>query len=636
MSRFSRVVFLLLVGATFSAFFVAQELKSRPPVVKVTRVTPFFSPDGDGRRDTSEISVVVKNPDEVTIAILDSEGERVRRLASNVSARRFRPVRVSWDGRDDAGRRLPDGRYRVRVGLRRQGRSVVSSKVIRLDTTPPSPVVERVDPDSRILSPRGGPVALRVTRAGRGRPRLSVWRTDVEPARRVARLRANHDGTAAWDPTPEGGAAPEGVYLVEATGVDRAGNVGSSASDLPRLPAEVAGSPGITIRSLAVQSPVTPARSGRPVTFLVDSRRRPYRWSTRRLGRSRPGRRGVSRAGRARLTLRAPRGGSAVHLLELRSGRHRVRVPFLVQSEERADLLVVVPAITWLGRRRGDESGDGLPDTLEAGGPVRWPRPFAAVQGLPEGFADEVAPLLVALDRAGVDYDVTSDLALARGEGPLLEGHDGVLLAGSLRWVPRPLALRLRRYVSSGGSIAAFGAESMRRGVTVRPNTLTQPTQPVRRDPFGTRLRPLGPLGGARGAPAVLEPLAEDPRLGLLEGSDGVLTGFTRGEEGRVPDRPNVRLLAALGRSPSEGDESAAAEEELPIPGEDAAGEEASRESEPLPVLAATRVGQGLFIRIGLPEWSQRVMTDDEVEQINRNIVDLLRGIRPRLRSTRR
>ena len=621
MPRFSRVVFLLLVGATFSAFFVAQELKSRPPVVKVTRVTQFFSPDGDGRRDVNRISVVVKDPDEVTIAVLDADGERVRRLASNVAARRFRPVRVRWDGRDDAGRRLPDGLYRLRIGLRRQGRSVVSSKTIRLDTTAPEPVVQRVDARVRVISPRGGPVALRVRRAGRGRARLSVWRTDTEPARRVARLRADRDGAAEWDPTPTGGAAPEGVYLVEATGVDRAGNVGSSAPDLPRLPDEVAGSPGVTVRSLAAQAPVVPARSDGTVTFLVDSRQRPYRWSTRRLGRSRVGRRGVSRAGRPRLAIRAPAGRSAVHLLELRSGRRRARVPFLVQGADRADLLVVLPAISWLGRARGDDDGDGLPDTLERGGPVRWPRPVPAEQGLPAGFADEVAPLLVALDRAGVRYDLTTDLALARGEGPLLDGHEGVLLPGSLRWISRPLALRLRRYVNSGGRVGAIGTESMRRGVTVRAATLTRPTQPVRRDPFGTTFRPVAPLRGADDGPGVLEPLAEDPELGLLEGSDGVLGGFTRGEEGRAPERPGTRLLAALGQPPAESDPVAEGEEPL---------------REPLPMLAATRIGRGLVIRVGLPEWSQRVIADPEVEQVNRNIFDLLRGVRPRLRSSRR
>jgi hypothetical protein len=162
----------------------------------------------------------------------------------------------------------------------------------------------------------------------------------------------------------------------------------------------------------------------------------------------------------------------------------------------------------------------------------------------------------------------------------------------------------------------------MRRGVAVGPDALTRPTQPVPRDPFGTRLRPLGPLGAQAGAPGVLEPLAEDPALGLLEGSDGVLGGFTQGEEGRPPDRPGTRLLAALGRPP-------AAPEEVE-------GDEPAPEPEPLPVVAATRIGKGLVIRVGLPEWSQRVVADPEVEQINRNLVDLLRGVRPRLRSSRR
>jgi hypothetical protein len=79
--------------------------------------------------------------------------------------------------------------------------------------------------------------------------------------------------------------------------------------------------------------------------------------------------------------------------------------------------------------------------------------------------------------------------------------------------------------------------------------------------------------------------------------------------------------LAALGRPPAAGE---APDADDPV------------DDQPLPVLAATRIGEGLVIRVGLPEWSQRVVTDPEVAQINRNIVDLLRGVRPRLRSSRR
>lgn len=617
MTRFARVVFVLLVAATFSAFFVAQELKSRPPVIEVTRITEHFSPNGDGRRDVNEISVVVKEGDEVTIGIVDADGDRVRRLASNMEARPYQPVRVEWDGRTDAGRRAPDGIYRLRVGLRRQGRSVIVQRAIDLDTTPPRPLV-RVDEEQAIISPRGGPVDVRVRGAGRRAPRLSVWRTDVVPARRVTTLRGDRRGTAQWDPTPSGGAAEPGVYLVEASTRDRAGNVGSSAPGLPVLPDEVRGRPGVTIRALAAQPPLSAQPAGESIGFLVDARQRPYRWSTRRLGRPRPGRRGSSATGEPRLSVPAPGGGTGAYLLELRSGPHRTRVPFAVDDTADEPLLVVLPAITWLGRDRVDDDGDGLPDTLEGLGPVRWPRPLVGEEGLPAGFADGVAPLLVALDRAGVAYDVTTDLALARGEGPRLTGHDGVMLAGSLRWITRRLAVQLRRYVLRGGRIASYGVESMRRGVTITDERLEQSTQPSRRDPLGTVLEPVRRMTRAA-APTVLEPLEEQPELGLLEGSDGVLEGFTVVEESRRPSGLRTRLLTALAQPLTDAE------------AEEQAGGEPVRE--PLPALALTRFGRGLVIRVGLPQWGRRLVVDEEVEQINRNIIDLLRGVRPRVRA---
>ena len=46
-------------------------------------------------------------------------------------------------------------------------------------------------------------------------------------------------------------------------------------------------------------------------------------------------------------------------------------MPFAVQSEERANVLVVLPVITWLGTDRSTTTVDGLPNTLADGGPVR-------------------------------------------------------------------------------------------------------------------------------------------------------------------------------------------------------------------------------------------------------------------------
>ncbi len=74
---------------------------------------------------------------------------------------------------------------------------------------------------------------------------------------------------------------------------DRSGNVGTAPAVLPPVPGQVRGKPGITVRQITAQPPVEPVRAGERVQFFVDSRRRPYRWSVRRVGASRPIRRGT-------------------------------------------------------------------------------------------------------------------------------------------------------------------------------------------------------------------------------------------------------------------------------------------------------------------------------------------------------
>ena len=81
MSQLARVVFALLVAATFGAFFVAQRLKSAESVAEYTKVKRFFSPNGDGRRDVARITFKVKEADELTATIVNRDGDRVRRLA---------------------------------------------------------------------------------------------------------------------------------------------------------------------------------------------------------------------------------------------------------------------------------------------------------------------------------------------------------------------------------------------------------------------------------------------------------------------------------------------------------------------------------------------------------------------------
>jgi FlgD Ig-like domain len=621
----ARAVFVLLVGATFSAFFVAQRLKSTPPVVDVGRLTKFFSPNGDGRRDVNEISFTVKEADDVTVSVVDADGSQVRRLATGVAAKRFRPVVLSWDGRTDSGTAASDGLYRLRFALRRQGRSVVVQRAIDLDTTAPRPVIVSVKPP--IAGPQPGAFEIRVRGAGRRLPpQFRVLRTDVSPEREVARFSGRKGSRrAVWGGQVDGAPAPPGTYIVVPFVEDRSGNVGSAPAALPPEPGTVPGKPGITVRQLNAQPPLEPVRAGARVEFAVDSRRRSYRWRVRRVGAPRAVKKGSAKPGEP-LVMRAPEGISGAFLLELRSGRYSTSVPFLVQSAKRARLLVVVPAITWLGLDRVDDDGDGLPNTLTNGGPVKWPRVIVGDGGLPAEFAAQTAPLLVFLDRARIRYDLTTDIALSDSRDPRATDREGVVLAGSERWVPRDLARRLRRYTADGGRLASFGTETLRRGVQVGSNRLRRPTQATPGDPFGARLDPFRRARTAAGGGEVLPltPLADDPALKLLTGSDGTLAGFRTLEESRArPESSRAKLLVGLGQDVTDAERAdAEAKGELP------------REAEP--ALTATRLGKGLVIRIGLPDWPVRTRSDPEVAQITRNIIDILRRVEPRIRSAER
>jgi hypothetical protein len=363
----------------------------------------------------------------------------------------------------------------------------------------------------------------------------------------------------------------------------------------------VPGRPGITVRGIAAQPPVRPVTAGTRAELFVDARHRPYRWALRRLGARRPVARGRGAADRARLAVRVPPGPSGVYLVSLRAGRFSTTAPVLVQSTRRSKVLVVVPAISWLGTDPVDDPPfDGVPNTLTDGGPVHWPR---VASGLAPGFHRQVAPLLKFLDRRHVLYDLTSDLDLALGGNPRATDRPGVLLAGSEQWVPRELAQRLRRYVLDGGRVAELGTGSLRRTVTLRTEAggaageLVRPTQPSADDAFGARLTARTTRG-----PATLTATAGNPNYGLLTGIVE-LPGFSSFEES-APPQPPARLLVGVGQQVSGR-----------------------------PAITAVQLGKGLVLRVGVSAWA-RGLFNPPVAQVTLNVFDLLRGATPRIRTT--
>jgi hypothetical protein len=491
------IVFALLVAATVAAFFVTTRLKRSTPIVEELTFARYLSPNGDGRHDFVDIGFQIKKSDEVTLSILSAAGDEIRVLARDrqLSAGRHR---FRWYGRTEAGTVAPDGVYKLRVGLRKQGRSVTPRQKLFVDTTPPHPVVRYVTPAS--ISPDGAgtnnSARLRFNGPVRNQPFLFVYRTDVRKPRLVAR-RVGKPGSAelSWDGLVglqrRHRPAPTGNYALVAQVQDAAGNRSSSA--LPATRGLVEGHPGLIVRYLGAVAPIGAARAGKPTAFRVQSDGRRYKWLIRRLGSSHVVAHGSS--GAHTLQVRAPRGRSGVFLLDLRSGRHRYQCPFAVQAQKRRPVLLLLPSTDWQANNPPDANGDGFSDLLPEDRAVQIHRPFAG-SGLPAGFTVREVPLLLYLDRAGLQYDVSSDLAVERGHSSLSRRYRGILFAGPPRFFGTRTGAAVRSYLRLGGRVAWLGTGGFTEPAhTTHTELETAGGGDAGRNLFGERLRPQ-PGGG--------------------------------------------------------------------------------------------------------------------------------------------
>jgi flagellar hook assembly protein FlgD len=574
LSRLTAGVFAVLVIATFGAFFVAQRLKNAPPVLGQIGVRGVFSPNGDGRFDVTRLTFRVKETDDVSVSVLNADGDEVRELLGGRHVAKGTLVRLKWNGRTDDGARAPDGRYRYRITLQHEGRSVLLASSVRLDTTPPRPRVTSIGPRHEFgpeLMPNGGDAVVHLDTPGH-RPVVRLFKTAPGPTRLV-RQEELADGAKVWTwdgKTASGRPVSPGTYVVAIETRDVAGNRGLSPPLNRRgLPAtsygaKLPGHGGITVRYLGVRPPNVATPAGDPVEFFVDARRKPWTWSVRRVGSgaATPSRRKTS----ARVRLHAPGRQSGVYLMQVRTATHSTSVPFAVQSAKRHRVLVVLPVMTWQGRNALDDDGDGLPNLLDDGVGAKLFRVYTG-DGLPAGFATRDAPLLAWLDRNGHRYDITTDVALAANRGPRLEDHRGVILTSDARWLPRALQQRLRRYVRGGGRVASFGVDSLRRQVSLTGRgRMVDPTPPATTDVFGARLRPLVRL------PKPTNLVTANDDIDFFLGTAGAFGPFSLVQEAELS--ANEAEASAVTEDPQTG----------------------------RPVVAAQREGKGLVIRFGAPE----------------------------------
>ncbi len=578
--------FVALAIATVGAFFLVQSLKVSTPLIaglpapSPSRINPVSGGTCLIRRGKQHrlqptdfrrmrISFLLLNrADDVTVQMVDGSGRVVDTIAHAVPMSINRRRAFTWDGHLADGQVAPTGTYYVQVSLIHQKRTVqiASQNTGALEAvhvenrpTPIHVVAVRSDGVQPAVYPTrsGRSVSIRFTVVGSQRPTIRVYRTDVPGgASLVDTFRATTLRTAFWNGTVRGGGpAPQGTYLVALSARDRACALSTFPTRIPPSPGATPHA-GVTVSYLAASPPVTPIVPGAVTSVAVDAGGHAYRWTLSRAGGAGALASGDSSA--ATLRLRMPAGGGGLYVLSLRSGTHRTAVPLVAGVSAAGGsgsggsgssssgssgvghrrVLVVLPALTWQGENAVDDSGDGVPDTLDAGTPIALVRPF--LQGLPSDFPAE-AGVLAYLRASHLHFSLTTDLGLIDGGATLLSHYSGIVLAGTERWLPATTGSALNTWVEQGGHVLSLGIGALQRTVTVSGREALDPSGPHSVDALLARPLAVRPTGGS-----LL--LVDRNRQGLFSGTAQELTGFRR-FQAFGPVQAPARLLTSAGVS---------------------------------------------------------------------------------------
>ncbi len=589
MKRLRVAAFAALVLATIAAFFVTQHLKVSNPLINGDpRPDPAaFNPvsgrvcrDAAGKyvsfRRTRVSFYLQSRNDNVGVYVVN-DGNIIATLASGRSMRVGRRSVFSWNGREGPhsnGAYAPEGTYYLRVALQQENRTfTLTAAPITIITSTPHAAVTSVTrtiaaaatatgatstgaaTGPAIIAPPAQEVTIRYTRGAHRNAFLEIYRTDLPGRPRVVKsFEVNPErGQAVWNGLIHERPAPAGTYLVGIAVTDAACNLGLFPAVNPPAPGSTPHA-GVTVRYLAAQPPLTPVPAGAFAAVLVDSGGRSYAWALRRAGspvvaeHGRAGRAAAALGATVALRVRLPARGAGLYELAIRSGAMRTTVPLVASASGRraaVPVLVVLPALTWQGENPADDTGDGLPDTLTDGQQVYIQRPL--VGGLPAGFAQEAA-LLAYLDRQHMPYQLTTDLALAEGVGPLLFSYRGAALDGSLVWTPPALQAALHAYVQRGAGVVSIGISSLLQSAPltagVSATIAGPPSAPASRDVFGAQPGPL-----TTGSSDLITTL-QDP-LGIFSTTSGAFSGFSSYQTIEPPSPASASMAGVGDATPS-------------------------------------------------------------------------------------
>ena len=199
------VALVLLIGSA-AAFTRSERLKLEPSPVAKPKFDRHLSPGCGCPHESSELTLLLRGPERLSVAVVDADGDHVTTLAESQDLPAGR-ASFDWDGRADDGQVVPDGRYRLKLRLENDRRTILIPKTVLVDTEPPT-----VRPVKTIATDEGLLVRYKTNESARVLLFLD--------GKKVAHSeRKGGSGRIMWE---EGGTQPTGALTLVA--VDRAGN----------------------------------------------------------------------------------------------------------------------------------------------------------------------------------------------------------------------------------------------------------------------------------------------------------------------------------------------------------------------------------------------------------------------------
>lgn len=259
-----------LLGGATAAFGLTEALKLERSPIAAPDFTKRFSPTCRCPEQRAVLIFRLRKADRVDAVIVDDDENAVRTLVTGEEHKRGR-VRFVWDGRDESGAVVSDGRYRLRVRLDREHRTILMPNPFVVDTKPPR--VQILGTNKPAFSPDGDgrddlvDVAYRTNEAAR-----AILLVDGTVAAEAPR---RHTGRASfeWDGRVQGRRLPAGTYELALWVRDRAGNV-SRRSD----------SVQVRIRFVELDASRYEAPRGGTLRFRVDADAESISWQLSRKG----------------------------------------------------------------------------------------------------------------------------------------------------------------------------------------------------------------------------------------------------------------------------------------------------------------------------------------------------------------